>query len=624
MEYGAEHIEVLEGLEPVRIRPGMYIGSIDSRGLHHLIWEIVNNSVDEALAGHCKCIRVTVHEDESIEVDDDGRGIPVSIHPKKGIPTVDVIFMTLHAGGKFKKGGGYKKTGGLHGVGSSVVNALSEYTDVTVYRKEGTYFSKYVKGVVVEPSHQISSNIKKAHGTNVKFKPDANIFDTTTISANTVMDRLKELAYLNTGVKFIFEDKRGESTDTVIFEYTDGVKGLCLEINDNPKLSQPIHINNSKRGMDTDVELAMMYTKSEREISKSYVNGISTIEGGSHVKGFKLALLDAINKIGNHFSVFRSTDEPFRITEISDGLTYVLSIKCSEPLFEGQTKAKLDVANVAVETKEILSDLANILLEADPEGMREVVTRLINLRKAREDKKNTKKSTKKDKDILAKLTQATNKIPAECEIFLVEGDSAGGSAIKCRKSNQAILPLRGKSINAEKVTDKQLMANNEVRALIAALGCGIGTACDPGKLRYHKIIIMSDADSDGGHIRSILLALFTRLFYKLIEGGYIYIAQPPLYSIEYSDRTIYVSGQDELNLAIANNKGQYQVRRFKGLGEMNPEELFKTTMDPQNRILVRMTDKSGSARDKFNKLMGDDTSFRKLTLETRTNIILNE
>ena len=621
--YDVESIQVLEGLEAVRKRPGMYIGSTGERGLHHLVWEIVDNSVDEALAGFCDDIEIIINTDESVTVKDDGRGIPTGIHPKTGISTVETIFTVLHAGGKFG-GGGYKVSGGLHGVGASVVNALSEWLEVKIYQNENVYYQRYENGGhSVNPLEVIEKCDKNRTGTVVTFKPDPNIFKETIIFDYDVLKtRARELAFLNKGLRIKLIDLRSDKSEE--FLYNGGIIEYVKMLNENKK---PIHdtivyIENTEN--DIEMEIAFQYNEGYSSNVYSFTNNINTFEGGTHEDGVKMALSRVINNYARKSNILKEKDEALSIDDVREGITMIISCKHPDPQFEGQTKTKLG----NVEVKKIASNifgngLEKFLLE-NPNEAKIIIEKALLASRARMAAKKARELTrrKSDLDVVnfgGKLVDCKEKDPSVCEIFLVEGDSAGGSAIKGRNSmTQAILPLRGKILNVEKARIDKALTNEEIRTIITAFGTGIGNEFDISKLRYNKIIIMTDADVDGSHIRVLLLTLFYRFFRPIVEQGHVYAAQPPLYCIKHGKTIKYVLNDDERNqyLATLSPNTKYDIMRMKGLGEMDPEELNETTMDIDKRILRKITvDDVISADASFTKLMGEEVEPRRRFIE---------
>ena len=621
--YGVESIQVLEGLEAVRKRPGMYIGTTGERGLHHLVWEIVDNAVDESLAGFCDDIEIVINTDESVTVKDDGRGIPTGIHPKTGISTVETIFTVLHAGGKFG-GGGYKVSGGLHGVGASVVNALSSWLEVRIYQNENVYFERFENGGhSVKPLEIIDTCDKNRTGTVVTFKPDPEIFKETTIfDYDTLKNRARELAFLNKGLRIKLIDLRNDKSEE--FLYNGGLIEYVRMLNENKK---PIHdsiIYVEGSESDIEIEVAMQYNDGYSSNIYSFTNNINTLEGGTHEDGVKMALSRVINNYAKKNNFIKTNEDSLSIDDVKEGITMIISCKHPDPQFEGQTKTKLG----NVEVKKIASNifgngLEKFLLE-NPNEAKIIIEKAMLASRARMAAKKARELTrrKSDLDVVnfgGKLVDCKEKDPSVCEIFLVEGDSAGGSAIKGRDSmTQAILPLRGKILNVEKARIDRALSNEEIRTIITAFGTGIGNDFDISKLRYNKIIIMTDADVDGSHIRVLLLTLFYRFFRPIVEQGHVYAAQPPLYCIKHGKTIKYVLNEEERDeyLSTLNANTKYDIMRMKGLGEMDAEELNETTMDIEKRVLRKITVDDVIAADaSFSKLMGEEVEPRKKFIE---------
>ena len=630
-EYGVNEIQVLEGLEAVRKRPGMYIGTTGERGLHHLVWEIVDNSVDEALAGYCDDIEIIVHEDNSVSVRDDGRGMPTGVHPKTGVSTVETIFTVLHAGGKFG-GGGYKVSGGLHGVGASVVNALSEWLEVKVYRDGKIYHQRFEHGGhPVKPLEIIGDCDPNRTGTTVTFKPDPQIFEETTeFNYEMLKSRTRELAFLNKGLRLILSDLRTGAKDE--FLYNGGLIEYVRMLNTNKK---PIHDDIVYVEGDEDnisIEVAMQYNDGYSSNIYSFTNNIHTVEGGTHEDGVRLALSRVINNYARTNGILKEKDDSLTQDDVKEGITLVISCKHPNPQFEGQTKTKLG----NVEVRKIASNIfgagfEKFLLE-NPDEARAIIEKVMLASRARVAAKKARELTrrKSDLDVInfgGKLADCKDKDPAKCEIFLVEGDSAGGSAKKGRDSmTQAILPLRGKILNVEKARLDRALANEEIRTIITAFGTGIGQEFDLKKLRYHKIIIMTDADVDGSHIRVLLLTLFYRFFKPIVEAGHVYAATPPLFCIKHGKTVKYVLNEEEKDKYIASLKEntKYEVARMKGLGEMDPPELNETTMDINHRVLRKITvDDAMKADEAFSKLMGEEVEPRRKFIEENAQFAEN-
>ena len=619
--YDESQIQVLEGLEAVRKRPGMYIGSTSSRGLHHLVYEIVDNSIDEALAGFCKNIEVTINEDNSITVIDDGRGMPVGIHPKMGKATVEVIMTVLHAGGKFG-GGGYKVSGGLHGVGASVVNALSEYCEVTVTREGFIWQQKYSRGNVLCDLTKIGES--EGHGTKVLFKPDHEIFEETEYDFEVLANRLRELAFLNKGIAITLIDKREEERIEK-YHYEGGIKEFVSYLNRNKEVlhESPIYVEGEKDGIIA--EIALQYNDGYNENLYSFANNIDTIEGGTHLSGFKSALTRAINDYAKRFGHIKENDKNLSGDDAREGLTAVISVKISEPQFEGQTKTKLGNSEVRGVVDSIVAEGVSVFLEENPAVGKIIIDKALMAARARDAARKARELTRKSvlerSTLPGKLADCSSKDPMECEIYIVEGDSAGGSAKQGRNRKfQAILPLRGKILNVEKQRLDRILNSDTIRAMITAFGAGIGKDFDEEKLRYNRIIIMTDADVDGAHIRTLLLTFFYRYMRPLIDGGHVYIAQPPLYKVSKGKREEYAYSDEELDKILEGFGGKdssINIQRYKGLGEMNANQLWDTTMDPEHRILLKATVEDAIAADEiFTILMGKEVAPRKKFIQT--------
>ena len=632
--YDASDIQVLEGLEAVRKRPGMYIGTTSERGLHHLVWEIVDNAIDEALAGYCDDIEVIINKDNSITVKDDGRGIPTAVHPKTGLSTVETVYTILHAGGKFG-GGGYKVSGGLHGVGASVVNALSKWVEVKVYQNGKVYYIRFENGGhTVEPLKVIDECSPDRTGTTVTFKPDPEIFTETTVyNYETLKTRIRELAFLNKGLRIILCDDRDELNPVKEeFHYEGGIKAYVEMLNKN---KTPIHeqiVYVSGKNNDISIEVAMQYNNGYSENVYSFTNNINTHEGGTHEEGVKRALTRIINNYARNSKILKDGNDSLSGEDVREGLTMIISCKHPNPQFEGQTKTKLGNSEVRKIADDIFSEGFERFLLENPEQAKLIVEKAMTAARARVAAKKARELTrrKSDLDVVnfgGKLVDCKEKDPSVCEIFLVEGDSAGGSAIKGRNSmTQAILPLRGKILNVEKARLDRALSNEEIRTIITAFGTGIGTEFDLSKLRYHKIIIMTDADVDGSHIRVLLLTLFYRFFRPIVENGYVFAAQPPLYCIKHGKTIKYVLNDDERDeyLASLNPNTKYEMTRMKGLGEMDAEELNETTMDIEKRILRRITVEDVMAADAaFTKLMGEEVEPRRKFIEDNAVYVKN-
>ena len=624
-EYNAEQIQVLEGLEPVRKRPGMYIGSTSTRGLHHLVYEIVDNSVDEALAGYCSHIQVKIREDDSIEVTDDGRGMPVDEHPKMHKPAMEVIMTVLHAGGKFGEGG-YKVSGGLHGVGASVVNALSEYMMVESLRNGHIYRQEYSRGKKTSEV-TIVGDCGNRTGCHTIFKPDAEIFDETVFSFETLQARLREMAFLNTGLKISLEDERGEKKRKESYCYEGGIKEYVSFQNKN---KTPIHdsvIYYEVKKKDSEVEVALQWTDGYSENIFSYANNINTVEGGAHLVGFKTALTKVFNDYARKSKILKDKDPDLDGDDVREGLTAIVSVKLSEPQFEGQTKTKLGNATMRTLVDSATKEELMAFLEENPNQARIIVDKCIKAGRAREAARKARELARRktaldSTSLPGKLADCSEKDPALSEIFIVEGDSAGGSAKEGRdRKTQAILPLRGKILNVEKARLDRMLASDTIKDMITAFGCGIGKDFDISKLRYHKIIIMSDADVDGAHIRTLMLTLFFRYMPQLIEDGYIYAAQPPLFRCTVGKDMRYTYSDAEQEKTLAEMATLYpgkkiDIQRYKGLGEMDAQQLWDTTMDPAHRTLVQITiDDVARADQIFTTLMGDKVPPRRQFIE---------
>ena len=631
-EYDSSAIQVLEGLEAVRKRPGMYIGSTSSRGLHHLVWEIVDNAIDEALAGYCKHIEVTVCKDNSIIVKDDGRGIPVDIHPKTGKSTVETVYTVLHAGGKFG-GGGYKVSGGLHGVGASVVNALSDWLEVKVYKNGNVYFQRYSKGGHPENALEVVDKCDSARtGTTVHFLPDDEIFTETTVYDYDILkNRLKELAFLNKGLRIsLYDEREADKKDS--FYYEGGLIEYVAMLNKN---KGPIHetiLSVEGEENDIKVEVALQYNETYNESIYSFVNNITTPEGGTHEDGARRALTRILNKYASSAGILKEKDDPLTGEDVREGITMIVSIKHPNPQFEGQTKTKLGNSEVRGITDKIFSEAFERFLMENPDQARIIVDKSMTASRARVAAKKARELTRRKGDLdvtnfYGKLSDCKSKDATVSEIFLVEGDSAGGSAIKGRNSmTQAILPLRGKILNVEKARLDRALGNEEIRTIITAFGTGIGEDFDLSKLRYHKIIIMTDADVDGSHIRVLLLTLFYRFFKPIVEAGHVYAAQPPLFCIKHGKTIKYVLNAEERDeyLAGLSPNTKYEITRMKGLGEMDAEELNETTMDINTRILRQITvDDAIAADEVFSKLMGEEVEPRREFIETNATYVEN-
>ena len=635
--YGEEQIQVLEGLEAVRKRPGMYIGSTDARGLHHLVYEIVDNSIDEALAGYCKEIDITLYKDGSVSVKDDGRGFPVGIHPKMGRPAVEVCLTVLHAGGKFG-GGGYKVSGGLHGVGASVVNALSKHLTVTVYQDGKVYQQEYARGKYLYDLKVIGETDRT--GTTIRFWPDVKsaenpegIFDTGDFQYDVLKGRLQEMAFLNKGIRIVFRDERGEEPKEKVFCYNGGLREFVLHLNRHRNQeallpAEPIYTEGLKDGIL--VEVAMQYTDSYQENIYAFANNIHTPDGGTHLMGFNTALTRAINDYGRKYKIMKDNEQNLKGEDVRESLTAVVSIKMADPQFESQTKSKLGSAEVRPIVDSLVSEKLSTYLEENPPVARAILERCLSAQRAREAARKARELTRR-KTVLesaslpGKLADCSERDPSKCEIFLVEGDSAGGSAKEGRDRHfQAILPLRGKILNVEKVNEAKALSNQEIRAMITAFGCGFGKDFDESKLRYHRIVCMTDADVDGAHIRILMLTFFYRFMRPLIEKGYVYAAMPPLYKVTKGKTERYVYDDDELQKVLdeIGRDPKPEIQRYKGLGEMSKEQLWSTTMDPEHRTMMRITPEDAMAADEiFTLLMGDQVEPRKKFIEENSDLV---
>ena len=627
-EYGASQIQVLEGLEAVRKRPGMYIGSTGPRGLHHLVYEIVDNSIDEALQGYCDRIYVSLNEDGSVTVKDDGRGIPVETHPKTGKSTLETVLTVLHAGGKFG-GGGYKVSGGLHGVGISVVNALSKWLVADVYRNGKIYRQTYEKGITTSPLEVVGESHHT--GTIINFMPDETIFDEIEFKYETLEHRLRELSFLNKGVKIVFEDKREGSERKKEFHYEGGLVEFVKYLN---KTKTPIHddiVHIDRKIGDSIVEIAMQYTDGYTENIYSFANNIDTHEGGTHLAGFKSALTKTVNEYAKRNKLIKENEGNLTGEDIREGLTAVISVKLPEPQFEGQTKTKLGNTYMRGNVDSVTVEELGAFLEENPTTARTIVDKGLRAQRAREAAKRARELTRR-KSVLestslpGKLADCSEKDPSKSEIFLVEGDSAGGSAKQGRdRHTQAILPLRGKILNVEKSRLDRILSSDEIKNMITAFGCGIGNDFDLEKARYHKIVIMTDADVDGAHIRTLLLTFFFRYMRPLIENGYVYAAQPPLYKVKKQKKEYYVYSDKELEVLLEDiGRTGVELQRYKGLGEMNAEQLWDTTMNPETRTLLQVTIEDAVMADQvFSMLMGDKVGPRKEFIEENATYVTN-
>ena len=630
-EYGADQIQILEGLEAVRKRPGMYIGSTSVRGLHHLVYEIVDNSVDEALAGYCTEIEVSINEDNSICVKDNGRGIPVGINKKAGLPAVEVVFTILHAGGKFG-GGGYKVSGGLHGVGASVVNALSEWLEVTIHKDGKMYRQRYERGKVMYPLKVVGDTTKR--GTEVVFLPDKEIFEETVFDFDTLRQRLREMAFLTKGIKIILIDKRLEEPKIRAFHYEGGIKEYVDYLNKSqtPIYDDVIYCEGIKNNIY--VEVAMQHNDSYTESTYSFVNNITTPEGGTHLTGFRNALTKCFNDYARTNKLLKDSEPNLAGEDIREGLAAIVSIKISEPQFEGQTKQKLGNSEARGAVESVVSEQLTYFLEQNPQIAKIICDKAILAQRARDAARKardlTRRKTALERTSLpGKLADCSDKDPKNCEIYIVEGDSAGGSAKTARnRATQAILPLRGKILNVEKSRLDKILVNNEIKAMITAFGTGIGEDFDISKLRYDKIVIMTDADVDGAHIATLMLTFLYRFMPELIKQGHVYLAQPPLYKVERNKVVHYAYDDNELAqiLAEIGRDSNNKIQRYKGLGEMDAEQLWDTTMDPEKRILLRVNmdnDSEAEMNVVFNTLMGDKVEPRRQFIEENAKYVRN-
>ena len=630
-EYGADQIQILEGLEAVRKRPGMYIGSTSSKGLHHLVYEIVDNSVDEALAGYCNKIKVKINKDNSITVVDNGRGIPVGINKKAGIPAVQVVFTILHAGGKFG-GGGYKVSGGLHGVGASVVNALSDWLEVRIFQNGKEYMQRYERGVVQYPLKEVGPTDKR--GTQVTFLPDKTIFEETVYDYDILKQRLREMAFLTKNLKIVLSDEREEPAKTTTFHYEGGIKEYVEYINKTKKsLYEEVIYCEGKRG-NVQVEVAMQHNDAFNESVYSFVNNITTPEGGTHLTGYRNAITKTFNDYAKNAKIIKENDPNLMGEDIREGLTAIISVKIPEPQFEGQTKQKLGNSEARGAVESVVSEQLTYFLEQNPSVAKAICEKALLAQRAREAARKARDLTRRktaleNMALPGKLADCSDKDPSKCEIYIVEGNSAGGSAKMARsRATQAILPLRGKILNVEKTRLEHILGNEEIKTMITAFGTGIHDDFDISKLRYHKIIIMTDADVDGAHISTLLLTFLYRFMPELIKQGHVYLAQPPLYRVERNKKLWYAYSDDELNKVLEeigrdqNNK----IQRYKGLGEMDADQLWETTMDPEKRILLRVNineENESELEMTFSTLMGDKVEPRREFIEENAKYVKN-
>ena len=632
-EYGADQIQILEGLEAVRKRPGMYIGSTSARGLHHLVYEIVDNAVDEALAGYCDTINVSINPDNSVTVVDNGRGIPVGLNHKAGIPAVEVVFTILHAGGKFG-GGGYKVSGGLHGVGASVVNALSVWLEVEIYNEGKIYKQRYERGKTMYSLKVVGECDPDKTGTKVTFLPDGKIFEETVFEYDVLKQRLREMAFLTKGLKIILQDLREEEIREHTFHYEGGIKEFVTYLNKSktPLYDQIIYCEGEKDGVV--VEMAMQHNDSYSDNTYGFVNNITTPEGGTHIEGFRKALTKTFNEYARKNKLLKDNEPNLSGDDIREGLTAIVSVKIGEPQFEGQTKQKLGNSEARGAVDNIVSTQLEIFLEQNPSVAKQTVEKSLMAQRAREAARKARdltrrKSALEGMSLPGKLADCSDKNPENCEIYIVEGDSAGGSAKTARqRATQAILPLRGKILNVEKARLDKIYANAEIKAMITAFGTGIHEDFDISKLRYHKIIIMTDADVDGAHISTLLLTFLYRFMPDLIREGYVYLAQPPLYKLEKNKKVWYAYSDEELNeiLTEVGRDSNNKIQRYKGLGEMDADQLWETTMDPEHRVLLRVTmdDETSSELDlTFTTLMGDKVEPRREFIEENARFVKN-
>ena len=632
-EYGADQIQILEGLEAVRKRPGMYIDDTSFRGLHHLVYEIVDNSIDEALAGYCTHIQVTIHKDNSITVEDDGRGIPTGINHKAGKPAVEVVFTVLHAGGKFG-GGGYKVSGGLHGVGASVVNALSDWLEVTIYSEGKIYRQRYERGKVCYPLEVVGTCLPSKTGTSVSFLPDKTMFEVTEYDFKTLQTRLREMAFLTKGLKITLTDEREDPVRSKIYHYEGGIQEFVQYLNKSttPLYDDIIYCEGIRDGVQ--VEVAFQHNDSYSENCYSFVNNINTHEGGTHLAGFKNAITKTFNDYARKNKLLKDSENNLSGDDIREGLTAIISVKISEPQFGGQTKHSLGNTEARAAVDGVVSERLTVYLEQNPQVAKLILEKSILAQRAREAARKARELTRRKSALdgfalPGKLADCSDKDPSKCEIYIVEGDSAGGSAKTARnRMTQAILPLRGKILNVEKARLDRIYGNEEIKSMITAFGTGIHEDFDISKLRYHKIIIMTDADVDGAHISTLLLTFLYRFMPELIKQGYVYLAQPPLYKVEKNKKVWYAYSDEELNNILTeigrdqNNK----IQSYKGLGEMDAEQLWETTMDPEKRILLKVTmneEESSEIDLTFTTLMGDKVEPRKEFIEANAKYVKN-
>ena len=628
--YGANQIQVLEGLEAVRKRPGMYIGSVSKRGLHHLVYEIVDNCVDEALAGYCTHIEVKIEPGNIISVSDNGRGIPVDIHPKTHISAAETVYTVLHAGGKFGGDSGYKVSGGLHGVGASVVNALSEWTEVTIKRDGGIFQMKFERGKTVEKLTRIGDSNET--GTKVRFLADSEIFETTEYDYDTLAERFREIAFLTKGLYISIEDLREDPHKKAEFCFEGGLKSFVEYLNQNKEKLNPDPIYIEKTVSEVPVEIAMQYTSAYNENIYSFVNNINTVEGGTHLEGFKRGLTKVFNDYARSHNIIKEKDSNLQGEDIREGLTAVISVKVKEPQFEGQTKTKLGNSNVAGIVQAMVTDALSTYLEENPAVAKTILEKCVSASRAREAARKARELVRRKNalevtTLPGKLADCSSKVADECEVYIVEGDSAGGSAKQGRnRKYQAILPLWGKMLNVEKSRADKIYNNEKLKPVIQAVGAGIGADFDISKIRYGKVIIMADADVDGAHIRTLLLTFFFRYMRPLLEQGHVFLAQPPLYKVSKKGmKDVYCYTDEELDSELAKiGRDNVSIQRYKGLGEMNPEQLWDTTMNPENRILIKVTmDDAMKADQIFTILMGDQVEPRREFIEQNAKYVKN-
>ena len=628
--YGANQIQVLEGLEAVRKRPGMYIGSVSKRGLHHLVYEIVDNCVDEALAGYCTHIEVKIEPGNIISVSDNGRGIPVEIHPKTHISAAETVYTVLHAGGKFGGDSGYKVSGGLHGVGASVVNALSEWTEVTIKRDGGLYQMKFERGKTIQKLTKIGE--AKDTGTKVRFLADSTIFETTDYDYETLEDRFREMAFLTKGLYISIEDLREETPKKAEFCYEGGLRSFVEYLNQNKEKLNPNPIYIEKTESEVPVEIAIQYTSAYNENIYSFVNNINTVEGGTHLEGFKRGLTKVFNEYARSHNIIKEKESNLQGEDIREGLTAVISVKVKEPQFEGQTKTKLGNSNVAGIVQAMVTEALSNYLEENPSVAKTILEKCVSASRAREAARKARELVRRKNalevtTLPGKLADCSSKVAEECEVYIVEGDSAGGSAKQGRnRKYQAILPLWGKMLNVEKSRADKIYNNEKLKPVIQAVGAGIGADFDISKIRYGKVIIMADADVDGAHIRTLLLTFFFRYMRPLIEQGHVFLAQPPLYKVSKKGiQDVYCYTDEELDTELEKiGRDNVSIQRYKGLGEMNPEQLWETTMNPENRILIKVTMDDAMRADRiFTILMGDEIEPRRNFIRENAKFVKN-